>query len=166
MSIYVRRQHAARLGQGNKASLPDLGTIIYRLNDVSYRNTLKLSDDKMTSGYMVISANTSFSIPLPEGYTTSNRLAVILRGNAIAKVVLVDPVLGTSSFLLKGTSGTTKGDHPGVISWQSKVTSITVSVPVGYDQCLLEYFLFEIPDMTVESSWQKGSQILGVVSAS
>ncbi len=164
MSIFVRRQFAARCGQGSHSQLPDLPIIGYRFTDVSPRNVLKLDADKITSGYMMISANTSFALPLPEGYSSANYLAVVLRGNAICRAVLVDSVLGTSTFLLKGTSGTTKGNHPGVISFQGHVTSVTVNVPVAFDDCLLEYFMYEIPDLTVPGSWQNGSQTIGVIT--
>lgn len=163
MSIFVRRQFAARCGQGNHTALPDLPVINYRFNDVSARNVLKLDNDKITSGYMMISANTSFALPVPEGYDSANKLAVILRARAICKVVVVDPALGTSTFLIKATSGTTKGEHPGVLSFQARVTSVTVSVPLAFDDCLLEYFMYEIPDLTDAVNWQNGSQTTGVL---
>ncbi len=164
MSIFVRRQYAAACGQGSHSTLPDCTIFPYRFTDVNPRNTLNLEDDKFTSDYTALTANTSFSIPVPDGYSSANKLGVILRATAITKVVIVDPsALGTSTFLIKATSGTTKGNHPGILAWSGRVTSITVSVPSAFDTSLVQWFLYEIPDLTLASSWKNGYQTLGVV---
>jgi hypothetical protein len=47
--------------------------------------------------------------------------------------------------------------------WQGDVTSITLSVPAGFDSALIDYFLFKIPDLSLAASWRIGNRALGSV---
>lgn len=163
MTIHLRRQVAIRTVQGIVDTLPDGTVFPYRLTDVQPNHVLNIGNGLYTSNSIELNASDSYSIPVPSGYSSANKLACILRADSICKVVIVDPSLGTSTFLLKGTQGTTKGDHKGLLMWQGRVTSITVSVPATYDDTIIDYFLWSIPDLTDEASWMYGNQITGVV---
>lgn len=163
MSVYIRRQIAVRSGQGSHSTLPDLPIIPYRFNDVSPRNVLKLTDGKWCSDYCTVAANTNYTIPLPASYSSAQKLAWVIRATAICKVTVIDPALGTSKFLIKATSGTTKGNHPGILMGEQRITSINILVPVGFDAPLIDFFLYEVPDLTDADSWRQGVRTLGVV---
>lgn len=164
MTIHLRRQVAIRTAQGIVDSLPDARVFPYRLTDVDPKYVLNIGNGLYTSNSIELNASDSYTVPVPSAYSSADKLACIFRADSICKVVIVDPALGTSTFLLKGTQGTTKGDHKGLLMWQGRVTSITVSVPATYDDTIIDYFLWSIPDLTDEASWQMGNQIIGVLS--
>lgn len=163
--MYLQRQISASCVEGEKESLADGTRFPYKLTDVLPKYILKLGEGKITSDYIRLDAADSYAIPLPEGYTNTEKLSCIIRSNAICKVVIVSPDHGTSTFLIKGTSGTTDGDHNGMIMWQGTVTSITLSVPTAFDPALIDYFLFEVPDLTSADSYQLGETALGYVAS-
>lgn len=163
MTIYVRRQNAARSAEGLVDSLAEGYVFPYRLTDVLPKYVLKLDSGKYTSDYIRLDATDSRVIPLPAAYSSAEKLHCVIRSTAICRVAIVDPLLGSSTFLIKATSGSTKGDHPGILQWQGRVTSITINVPTAFDSALIDYFLFEIPDLTDADSWRTGTQAIGYV---
>jgi len=162
--MYLQRQISAVCTEGEQEYLSNSQKFPYRLADVLPKYVLAIGNGEYTSDYIRLDATDSYVIPLPESYTSSDRLSVIIRSNAICRVVVISPDHGTSTFLLKATNGTTAGDHFGSIMWQGTVTSITVDVPTAFDPALVEYFAFKIPDLTEASSWRLGDRALGVVT--
>ncbi len=160
---YLRRQVAMRTAKGIIEFLPQGTVFPYRLTDVEPKFVLKLASGMYTSNVIQLNASDSYSIPLPSSYSNADQLACFFRADGVTKVVVVDPVLGTSTFLLKGTTGTTKGDHKGILMFQARVTSITVSLAVGADDTNIDYFLWGMPDLTLADSWQQGNYSLGVI---
>jgi hypothetical protein len=164
MTMHLRRQVAIRTAKGIIDTLPEGHVFPYRLTDVLPKYVLNISNGGYSTNSIELNASDSYTIPLPANYDSANRLACFFRADSICKVVIVDPELGTSTFLLKATQGSTKGDHKGILMWQGRVTSITVSVPATYDDTIIDYFLWNIPDLTLDASWQIGNQALGVIS--
>ncbi len=162
--MYLQRQISAACIEGEELYLADGQKFPYRFSDVLPKYILQIGNGEYTSDYIRLDATDSYAIPLPESYTSASRLSVIIRSNAICRVVVVSPDHGTSTFLLKATNGTTKGDHFGAIMWQGTVTSITVNVPTAFDSALVEYFMFKIPDLADADSWRLGDRALGVVT--
>jgi hypothetical protein len=163
MSTYLRRQISARVVDGTKESLADGTVFSYRLSDVLPKYVLKLANGKYQNAYFALDASDSYVMPLPPEYDTTQKLSVTIKATAVCKVVIVDPDLGTSTFLLKGSSGDTDGDHSGVLMWQGRVTSITISVAAAGETTEIDVFMFEIPDTEVAASWRTGSQAIGYV---
>ncbi len=160
---FLRRQVAVRTVQGIVSALPSGTVFPYRLTDVLPKYVLKLDAGTYSSDTITLNASDSFAIPVPAAYDSANRIACFMRCTARCKVVIVDPELGTSTFLVKSTSGTTDGDHKGILMWQGRVTSITVSIPAAFADCIIDYWLWDIPDLALAASWQNGIQALGVV---
>lgn len=165
MTIYLRRQNSVRVCEGNVASLSEGYVFPFRLTDVLPKYVLKLANGKYTQNSARLAATESLTVALPAGYDTTEKLACVVRSTETIKAVIVDPDLGTSTHLIKSTSGTTEGNHFGVLQWQGRITSITLSVPTAFDTALVDWFLWEIPDLTDPDSWQIGTQATGVVSS-
>lgn len=162
--MFLQRQIAATTVEGEKTYLADGTKVPYKLTDVLPKYALKLGEGKYASSYIGLDDGDSYVAQLPEGYASTEMLSCIIRSQSIVKVVIVSPDHGTSTFLLKGTNGTTNGDHPGLLMWQGTVTSITISSPTGAGAALVDYFFFEIPDLTSADSWRLGNRALGVIS--
>lgn len=163
MTAYIRRQNSVRVCEGLVQNLSEGYVFPFRLTDVLPKYVLKLEDGKYTQNYVRLAATESVTVALPANYDTDQRLACVIRSTAIVKAVIVDPVLGTSTHLIKSTSGSTKGNHFGVLQWQGRITSITLSVPTAFDTALVDWFLWEIPDLEDPDSWQIGTQATGFV---
>jgi hypothetical protein len=161
--MYLRRQIAVRVCNDIVDSLAEGTVFTYSLSDVLPKYVLKLASGKVIQDYIDLDAGESFSLPLPANYDTDEKLCVTIRSNERIKVVVVDPDLGTSTHLVMASSGTTDGDHEGILMWQGRVTSITVSVPATFDTAQIEFFMWEIPDLTIPASWRTGSQAIGYV---
>lgn len=161
--MYIQRQISAVVGQGQVETLPELSVFPFKMRDVLPKFSLVVGDGEYTSGQIRLDASDSYSVPLPAGYSNTARLSCIFRANSVCKVVIVSPDHGTSTILLKGTNGTTNGEHHGILMWQGTVTSITVSVAAAGDSTLIDYFLFEIPDLTDPDSWRLGARAIGNV---
>jgi hypothetical protein len=162
--MFLQRQISASCVLGEFDSLADATKFPYKLVDVLPKYILNLEPGKFTSDYIDLDATDTFSVPLPTNYTTGERLSCVFRSNNICKLVIVSPDHGTSTFLLKSTSSAAQGDHKGIIMWQGSVTSITVSVPATFDPALIEYFIWEIPDLSLASSWKLGDMAIGYVT--
>lgn len=162
---FFQRQISAIDAEGQLDGVPDAVNVPYRLVDVLPKYILKLGEGTYTSDYIRLNANTTFTVPLPAGYTNTSRLGCIFRSNDRCRLTVVSPDHGTSVFLLKSTNGSTDGDHSGIIMWQGTVTSIIVNVPTALvNPALIEYFLYQIPDLADADSYRLGEVALGVVS--
>lgn len=161
--MFLLRQIAATLCEGEVDSIADGPRQPYKYVDSLPKYVMQIGDGKVGSDYIRLDATDSYVIPLPENYDTTQKLSVIVRSNAICKLVIVDPDLGTSTLLLKGCNGETDGDHFGMIMWQGRVSSITVSVPTAFDPALIEYFIYEVPDLNVAASYRIGERAIGYV---
>lgn len=162
--MYVLRQITARLAKGKK--LTSVGTAVtfpYRLTDVLRKYVLKVDDGDVVMDSFAMNASDSESLQLPRNYTNTSRLFFQLRTTDTVKVTIVSPDQGTSNILVKGTRGTTLGDHDGLLTFCGTVTSVTITVPAAATaDVLLEYFAFKLPDLTDADSYRIGNLALGV----
>lgn len=163
--MYIQRQIGASLVEGQKASLPDGTVFPFKLIDVLPKYVLSLANGKFTSDYVNIASGGSFTVPLPHDYSSNNRLSCIFRSIPSCRLSLVSAAVGgTSVFLIKGSSGTNKGNHEGILMFQDFVGSITLNVPVAFAaSARVDYFLWEIPDLDDPDSYRIGERAIGVV---
>ncbi len=161
--MHLQRQISASCVEGEKDSVADGTKFPYKLVDVLPKYVLNLGAGEYTSDYIGLDGGDTFSVPLPGSYTSASRLSCCFRSTGICRLVIVDSVHGSSTVLLKGTEGLTKGEHRGVIMWQGHITSISLQVPAG-DPIQVDYVLWQIPDLTDPDSWQLGDQAIGYVT--
>lgn len=163
--MYIQRQIAAFLCEGQVTGIGDSpNKNLYRATDIPAKNILLIPSGQYSSGVFQVTSAGSYSLPTPLQYDGTSRLSMLIRVNNTAKIVYTGSQ-GTNTALIKGTSGTTKGDHKGIFMVQDVISAITISSPaaLGTD-VTVEYFMFQLPDVTVSSSWRKGSQIIGYVT--
>lgn len=162
--MYIQRQIAMTVGEGQKTTLPDMRDIYYRMTDVQPKYALNIANGEYSSDKIRLDASDSYTVQLPENYTNASRLhCCFVVKQADCKAVIVSPDHGTSTVLLKATTGTTNGEHAGVLMFSGTVTSIVLSVDAGADSSLIEYFLYKIPDLSLAASWRIGSRAVGSV---
>lgn len=159
--MFLQRQISAVVGKGEKTSVADMPAVIWRLSDILPKYTLVLENGDWTSDYIDLDSSDTYTVQLPANYSNTEILSCCFRSNAIVKLTFVSPDHGTSNVLLKGTNGTTNGDHKGIMMWQGTVTSIVITAAAD---ALVDYCLFKVPDLTDADSYQLGQRALGVVS--
>lgn len=158
MSAYITKQVAATLTRGEPTKSTGIVTALYRLKDILPKYQLVLADGKWASDAIVMNASDTEAMQLPVAYSSANRLAAYFSTDEIVKVTIVSPVHGTSNFLMKGRDS----DALGFLCWQGRVTSITLTIPAGADDTSIEYFMFELPDLSLAASFRGGQQATGV----
>lgn len=167
MSGFLRRQVAAKLALGEQTQIADAATFLWQIRDVLPKYILKLAAGKWSYGKDLLAQSGTAALPLPSDYDSANRLFVAVRATAYSKVTVVSPAHTTGSIMLMGTTGSTTGNHDGLAVFQERITSVTFAIPStgqGGADTEIEWFFFEIPDLTDPDSWRDGDRALGVVS--
>lgn len=163
--MYILRQIGGKLAVGQVASLAAATRFPWRLVDVPSKYKLYVAAGKASCQFGIIAAGASKTLALPEAYTAGKPLYVSIKVNDLTKVVVVSPDHGTSTFLVKATNGAVNGAHDGLLIWVGTVTSITVTAAAAATNGVqVESFLFELPDLTVQTSFRDGARALGVTS--
>lgn len=162
--MYILRQFQASLADGERSAMAEATRFTWRLRDILPKYTLSIASGLYSNGYQLVD-DTSFAVPLPEDYDTANRLYYALRAEGIVKATVVSPTHGTSTFLIKGTTGTTNGDHHGLLIGVGDITSITLVTSASSVTTPVEWFFFSLPDLTDADSFRLGQLALGVTSA-
>lgn len=165
--MFILRQIGAKLAFGQVSRLAAASRFPYRLQDVDPKYKLYVPDGKVLSQAGYLAASGSTSLALPESYSGSpggRPLYVALKVNDKAKLTVVSPDHGTSNFLLMATNGSVSGAHDGVIIWAGTVTSLTLTAASTATNLLFEAFMFELPDLTVSTSYRDGVRALGVTT--
>lgn len=108
---------------------------------------------------IVVAANTSVSISLPEDYTNADQLFVLALVEGTLRFVVTSPLHAASTALVKGTAAT-----PGSYSITGRVTALTISNPSLTDNARLKYMLVPLPDLNLASSYFGGNLITGTNS--
>lgn len=157
--MYIQRQICAFLATGDVPSMAEATVFPWRQRDVRPNLVLKLAAGKQTGDSIRLNAGQSFSVPMPDDYDTARPLFCVISASSVAKVVTVSPAHATSTALIKCATG-----YPGVLEWVGRVTSITVSNPHATDETLIEYFLHELPDLTLAASFRGGSFAFGYIT--
>jgi hypothetical protein len=109
--MFILRQIGAKLAAGAVASLAAATRFPFRLVDVPPKYKLRVSGGKVASANGIVARPARRCSRCLESYTTGQRLQVCIKTNDLAKVVIVSPDHGTSSFLVNATNGTTSGTH-------------------------------------------------------
>lgn len=168
--MFVLRQVTARLTAGLVQALGDVVTYPFRWIDVPRRMVLKLvGDGRMESDYVVLIPSATKTITLPNGYTAGvtlanggKRLRCSFRSNDVVRLVIVSPDQGTSTILVKGTNGTTNGNHDGYLVFTGTITSISIQAPAtNAADVEVEYMLYELPDLTTSAAYRDGTLAFG-----
>lgn len=160
--MYVLRQVAAHLAAGNVEQLAYAGNVPWRFKDVLPKYALNVEESKISQG-QTLANSSSYTVPLPTGYTNTARLACFIQANggSPVKVTVVSPDHGTSTFMLSPTNSDTLGVHPGIVMWCGTVTSIAV-ITQSPNEVPVEWFLFELPDLDDADGYRIGQLALGV----
>lgn len=155
---FARRQFGLTVAQGDVDTLLEaMGTTpYYQSNDVNPRMVLRLEDGGYAGYQTQIAAAGSYTVQLPNTYTSASRLFFAMSTSQTAKVVVVSPDHSTSTVLVSAI-----GTSPGVFSWTGTVTSITVSVP-GASASTFSYMAWTLPDISLSSGWRQGQQSSGI----
>lgn len=162
VTTYIQRQIAAFLARGDVDAMADATKFASRIRDVRPSTILKLDDGKWSSQALTLNASDSYVVQLPSDYSSANKLHGVFtfsQGGGKVKAVVVSPELtGTSTQLLYSETGR------GLWIFQQRVTSITLSLAAAQSDAILEYFLFEMPDLADADSYRDGDRTLGYVS--
>ena len=156
--MYILRQFSALLAQGNVA-VDEFSLPVYQSYDVSPTIKPKLDAGKNAGDYITIAASGSYTVQLPDEYTSAERLFVLISAAGIIRCVIVSPAHATSTILIKGEDS----DRPGVYGCCERITSITLSNPTAA-AVLVQVSLFELPDLTLSSSFSNGPYAFNGVS--
>lgn len=161
---FVQRQFAGFMAPGDDTDpvLFDPTTRVWQLRDTYPSNILKLANGKTLSGSYSIAASGSGTAALPPDYDSANRLWVLIKTSKDLKIVIVDPVLGSSTIT---TEAGTASDEAGILCFCGRVTSITLDNSAGAAAVTVETVMFEMPDLSDADSWRDGYQTTGVVSS-
>jgi hypothetical protein len=162
--MFLQRQISASLVEGDQETLANGYKFPYKLVDVLPKYVLALGEGEVTSGYLELEATDSTVLQLPAAYVSPARISCVIRASNITKVVVVSPTHGTSTYLIKSTNTEAEGEHFGLLMWQGDITSITVSVPATFEDSLVEYFMFVIPDLDSPDSYLIGDRAIGYVT--
>lgn len=152
MSDTLNRTVYGRLFKGAHDEIADTGPydLIGALFDKTYMPALLLDPGKNIYYNFSLAQNASATLPLPENYSSANRLYIAVRVNLKARVVFTSPTHGTRTVLLRGTDSTDDGDHGGFWTYQGDMTTFAVNVPTTGDggaTTSIQVFMYEIPDL-------------------
>ncbi len=157
---YIQRQVSMMLARDDVSSMMEAEIFPFRQRDVKPSTILKIDPGLRCSQAFSLAAAGTYTVQLPDDYDTAQKLHGIFITNGIILAVTTSPELtGTSSQLIKGTAADGRG------SWifQQRITSIVLSNPTAAT-VLVEYMLFQIPDLTVTASYRDGARTLGYVT--
>lgn len=156
----LQRQVNFVLARGVKAAIADAVSSLWRFRDAEPRDKLVLQPGKWSGGSESVSGVGVFTLPFPTDYDPTNRLAVFLACDQPMKFNKFG-----SEGTVKGTRGTDDGDHKGIVCFQEILTApVTLTGTLGVGVLThIDYFAFEIPDLSLPASWKDGMQTTGVV---
>lgn len=146
-------------------SIVDAKSFEWQLRDVEPRNKLKIEDGLVTRGTFRLPASGSMVAPLPNLYDPTQYLGFYC---VVAKKTLITVTRSpstTSNYLyVYGTDSSTEGVHAGHLSFQEKnITGISIANGDSSATNLVTWFMFQMPNLALESSWKDGVQTLGVI---
>ncbi len=158
---FIQRQFSAFLGEGDDTDpvTYPISTRIWSEQDVYPSNILKIADGLQASGRLTVLTSGPKTLALPQLYDSASRLFLVMSVTAITKVVIASPAHSTSTVLLRPGAAT---DQRGILTLNDRITSITISTLGAFT--MIEYFCFQMPDLSIAASWQNGYQTLGVIS--
>lgn len=153
---FVRRNLTACIVDGARKQVSDGTDVLWRTLDVKPSVALRIDDSKLTLNKFSLAASGSYVLQLPPGYSSAERLAVVLTVVGVVQAVIVSPAVSTSTQLIASIDG-----QAGILSFQERVTSITLSNPTASTTAYGEYCVFEIPDLTSPDAYRDGTRTIG-----
>lgn len=150
MTIKILRQINLHLVQGDQDYLSQTSEDCWKGIDVPDKYKLQVEAGLIAGGYYQIGGSTSQTIALPEGYSSADRLFVLLSAFGQVRVTVVSPAHSNSVFTLNGTT-----TREAVATWNGRVTSITVTTPTS-TAVKVRYSLYQLPDLTDPDSFWGG----------
>jgi hypothetical protein len=158
----ILRQVSMILAKGQLTTPAQAADVRQRWRDVPSKLALSVADGKYDQGAALIS--TVQTIPLPNAYTAGQRLycAFSVGGSDPVKITVVSPDHGASVYLLKGSNDAVNGYRTRPLVWVGTVTSITAVNAGAATLIPLDWFMFELPDLTLAASYRIGQLALGV----
>lgn len=164
----LNRTVYGRLFKGTHSEIADTGpwALVGALFDKTNMPALLLEKGKTVYYAFNLAQNTSTTLPLPENYSSSNKLYIAVRSNLKARVVFTSPTHGSgNTVLIKGTDSDDDGDHAGFWCYQGDMTTFAVSIPSTADGGFtteVQVFMYEIPDLEDFESYYDKQIGLGV----
>lgn len=160
MTSYLSRQFSGFVVPGAETNASASQQYIWQMTDVPMKYILSLADGKVQHDIITVAASGTATLTIPNKYDVTQPLfALILTSGTIKAVaVFASPILMTSTVLIKAG-----GNQEGMASWVGETTSITLTNPQTA-AVTVEYLLYEVPDLTVATSWRIGSQATGISS--
>lgn len=127
---------------------------------------LAVEPGKAISHEFLNAAATSNTIVLPADYDVAEQLFVAITSTQNLRIAITSPLFsGTKVVLLKGTTGTTLGEHAGFFVWQGTITTLAVSVAAAGTASYVNVFIYEIPALDEQASYVDQQLALGYFSA-
>ena len=154
--MFALRQLAAFLADGAESDMSAIPEFVFQLVDVNPRFILRLKDDGRASGDLATATagGGSFALQLPQNYDPANRLCVLLSSSKTIEVTIV-AVSGTYRVMVRAGFA-----QLGLLAFSDYITSITV-LNAGASDALIEWLLYELPDITTVDGWRDGAIALG-----
>ncbi len=162
MADYVQRQFAGWMAPGDdtEACTYAPSERIWDFRDVTPSAILKLADGKWVADSRTIAISSSLTLALPADYDTAERLCVNIQTNRLLKAVVVIPVVGTSTALIRPGLST---DQNGLWVSASRVTSIVITNTSSTLTAKVSWALYELPDLEDPDSFLQGYQTIGII---
>ncbi len=158
--MYILRQlDSSTLAGADVASEALTNDQRQQIVDVNPRYILQLAGDgKFSSDFTQIAGSgTTFSVPLPQKYVTTNYLHVCLTSDQTI-MVSTTGANGASDVMVRAGI-----NQVGVLTQCGPVTAITLTNP-GATAANIEWFLFELPNVLSVNGWRDGSMATGTIS--
>lgn len=169
--ISLLRQSYARVFN---RSVDDIGTlpmskVSASVYDKRFMPALSLEPGKFTFYTNLMPQNSTTTLEFPSEWVTTRPLYVAIWTTGPLLVTKVDALAASGVSAVIATESDAAGVHYGLWNVQERgITSITIATPStangGYD-CEVKIFMYEIPDLTVASSYVDNVVALGVTGS-
>ena len=159
--MLLLRQIGSTLTGGAQTELYGTADYNEQVTDVNSRYILRLAGPGKVSNDRTVIApgGTNVTIPLPQNYDETKRLYVAVASDQVVQVFFNSPVFGAGSFLVNPGASS---DQQGIAAFLGLTASLSVSNN-GEIDATVEWFLFELPDITTPAGWRDGALATGVL---
>jgi hypothetical protein len=158
----ILRQIAASLAQGVQSSLVGAGDLYtQQLTDVRSSWILQLAaSGQFSSDLIVLAASGTATIALPQGYTDDTQpLYVAIASTETIELTYTHTTLGVSKMMIQAGNAS---DQQGLVAFCGPTQSLALANPQT-SSAVVEWFLFQVPPLTTNTSWFFGSQSTGTL---
>jgi hypothetical protein len=144
--MIVLRRFYNKLATGTIATLSGAGSgaTVYEQKE---QTPPLLITQKQSTGALLIAPGQTKILSLPQGYIGVTRLSCVMRADNSVRFSILNSNAAASNVLIKGTR-----TQAGRFAFVDFVTSIAVHNPT-ITNATVQYTLFEVPDLTLDSSF-------------